>query len=124
MPCEMRQSARTKPPSPAIVCKGAVLRIAAAGMEPVAAGVYAISFVDIRYVDGHVERWLGGGSIVDTAAEPRGLMSLLGWASEVVSEHSMVADLEMAFSNVDRQALDHAPVEVVVEWNDELPRFD
>jgi hypothetical protein len=120
----MRQSARAKPPSPAIARKGAVLRIASAGMEPVAANVYAISFIDIRYLDGHVERWLGGGSIIDTSAEPRTLMSLLGWASEVVSEHSMIADLEMAFSNVDRHALDHARVELVVEWNAELPGFD
>ena len=120
----MRHSARVKPPSPAIARKGAVLRIAAPGSEPVAAGAYAISFVDIRYPDGHVERWLGSGSIVDTSSKPQPLTSLLSWAHEVASEHSMIGDLEMAFSGVDRNALDQASFEVVVEWNAELPTFD
>jgi hypothetical protein len=35
----------------------------------------------------------------------------------------MIADLGIAFSNVDRQAFSNAPVEIVVEWNAGLPEF-
>ena len=36
----------------------------------------------------------------------------------------MSGDLAMEFSGVDKQALSDAPVEIVIEWNAELPTFD
>jgi hypothetical protein len=48
----------------------------------------------------------------------------MDWATEVAIEHTLIADLGMSFSNVDRRALASAPVEIVFEWNAELPRFD
>ena len=49
---------------------------------------------------------------------------LVARGTDVAEEHSMSGDLGMAFSNVDRQALRDAPVEIIVEWNAELPEFD
>jgi hypothetical protein len=42
----------------------------------------------------------------------------------VADEHLMIGDLGMAFSNLDRQALREAPIEIVIEWNAELPKLD
>jgi len=48
---------------------------------------------------------------------------LVAWGTEVALEHSMLPDLGMAFSRVDRRALNDASVEIVVEWNAQLPEF-
>jgi hypothetical protein len=44
--------------------------------------------------------------------------------AEVADEHSMSRDLAMEFSGVDKRVLRDAPVEIVIEWNAELPEFD
>ena len=112
-----------KPPMPLILRRGAVIRVAGAGDEPAAAApAYAISFVDLRCNDGHVERWLGTGEVRDDELVP--YSGLVAWGTEVTEEHSMSGDLAMAFSGVDKQVLRDAPVEVVIEWNAELPAFD
>ena len=111
-----------KPPAPRIVRKGAVIRVAGADDQTGrAAPAYAIAFVDLRFADGHVERWLGSGSIRDQDLVP--YAELVGWGQEVALEHSLIADLGMAFSNVDRAELDAASVEVVIEWNARLPEL-
>jgi hypothetical protein len=111
-----------KPRAPAILRKGVVVRIA--GREdqtPAEANAYAIAFVDLRYEDGHVERWLGSGSLRDDPSDPVPYAELMPWAAEVAQEHSLIGDLGMSFSNVDRQALADATIEVVYEWNAKLP---
>ena len=109
-----------KPPAPRILRRGAVIRVQGpAGDTTESASAWAISFVDLQFDDGHVERWLGSGSVRDGDLVPRA--DLLAWGSEVADEHSLLADLGMAFSGVDRGALESAPVEVVVEWNAQLP---
>src|SRR3954453_17404069 len=111
-----------KPPAPRIVRKGGVVRIA--GVEdqvPAAANAYAIAFVDLRFSDGHVERWLGSGSLRDDPSDPVPYSELMTWAAEVAEEHSLIGDLGMNFSNVDRQALADATIEVVYEWNSSMP---
>jgi hypothetical protein len=118
-------AADVKPPAPEIVRKGAVVRIDAAEHDAsAAAGAYAIAFVDLRFDDGHVERWLGSGSLRDDPSDPVLYSELMGWATSVATEHTLIADLGMNFSNVDRRALETAPVEIVFEWNADLPRFD
>ena len=92
---------------------------APAGDTTESASAWAISFVDLQFDDGHVERWLGSGSVRDGDLVPRA--DLLAGGSEVADEHSLLADLGMAFAGVDRGALESAPVEVVVEWNAQLP---
>ena len=80
-----------------------------------AARAYAISLVDLQFTDGHIERWLGSGSLRDDPKHTRcpTRRVLLDWGAEVAVEHSLIADLGMNFSSVDRRALDDAPVEVV-----------
>jgi hypothetical protein len=109
-----------KPPMPRILRRGAVIRVAGAAEEPSAAApAYAISFVDLRFDDGHVERWLGAGALRDEDAVAYG--ELVAWGHEVAEEHSLIGDLGMAFSSVDRGALADAPVEIAIEWNAKLP---
>jgi hypothetical protein len=113
-----------KPAAPEILRKGAVVRIAGAEDQvPAAANAYAIAFVDLRYTDGHVERWLGSGSLRDDPTDPVPYLELMSWATEVAEEHTLISDLGMSFSNVDRQALADATVEVVYEWNAKLPEL-
>ena len=112
-----------KEPAPEILRKGAVIRIAGGPLDPAAAApAYAIAFVDLRYDDTHVERWLGSGSLRDDASDPVPYAELISWGADVAVEHAMIADLGMSFSNVDRQALSDAPVELVFEWNAKLPQ--
>jgi hypothetical protein len=114
--------ADVKSPMAEIVRKGAVIRVGGSGEETrMAAPAYAMAFVDLRFDDGHVERWLGSGSIrdEDLVAYDR----LVAWGGEVADEHPMLSDLGMAFSNLDRQMLLDAPVEIVIEWNAELPEL-
>ena len=112
-----------KMPMPKILRKGAVIRVAGAGDEALAAApAYAIAFVDLRFDDGRVERWLGSGSIRDDDLVPYD--GLVAWGGEVADEHLMVGDLGMAFAPLDREMLRDAPVEIVVEWNAELPDLE
>ena len=86
------------------------------------ARAWAISYVDIQLGDGHVERWLGSGSLHDNPTRPLPYDTLLAWGEAVADEHSMIGDLGTAFRDVDRHALESAPIEIVVEWNAELPQ--
>jgi hypothetical protein len=102
--------------------KGAVIRVAGSGEERgMAAPAYAMAFVNLRFDDGRVERWLGSGSIRDD--DLVAYDGLVAWGGEVADEHLMLSDLGMAFSNFDRQMLRDAPVEIVIEWNAELPEL-
>jgi hypothetical protein len=117
-----RNVADVKSPMPEILRKGAVIRVAGSGEEArMAAPAYAMAFVDLRFDDGHVERWLGSGSIRDDDLVAYG--ELVGWGGEVADEHVMLSDLGMAFSDFDRRTLRDAPVEIVIEWNAELPEL-
>jgi hypothetical protein len=104
--------------------KGAVVRIAGGAADgSSAAAAYAISFVDLRFDDAHIERWLGSGSLRDDPSDPVRYSELVDWGTEVALEHSLSGDLGMSFSNVDRRALEDAPIEIVFEWHAQLPDF-
>jgi hypothetical protein len=108
--------------APAVLRKGAVIRVAGTESDAaLTARAWAISYVDIQFDDGHVERWLGSGSLHEDPTRPLPYDTLLAWGEAVVGEHSMIGDLSMAFRDVDRDALENAPIEIVVEWNAELP---
>ena len=97
-----------------------MIRVAGAGeAAEAAAPAYAISFVDLRFEDEHVERWLGVGELRDEEAVV--YANLVAWGRDVAQEHSLIGDLGMAFSALDRDALEDAPVEIVIEWNATLP---
>jgi hypothetical protein len=107
---------------PEILRRGTVIRVAGSGAtRRTAAPAYAIAFVDLRFDDGHVERWLGSGSIRDD--DLVAYDELVGWGREVADEHLMLSDLGMAFSDFDRRTLRDALVEIVIEWNAELPEL-
>lgn len=120
-----RRLTKVKEPAPEILRKGALVRIAGSQHEASSAvAAYAIAFVDLRFDDGHVERWLGSGSLRNDPSDPVTYSELVAWGADVAIEHSMIADLGMSFSDVNRRALSHAPIEVVLEWNAELPEVD
>lgn len=105
---------------PQVLRRGALVRVAGAGEDSEAAApAYAISFVDLRFDDDHVERWLGAGELWDE--DPVAYADLVAWGREVAEEHSLIGDLGMAFSALDRDALEDASVEIVIEWNATLP---
>jgi hypothetical protein len=66
---------------------------------------------------------LGAGSLRDDPSTPLAFPSLRAWGAEVVDEKrgTLLGELGRAFSGVDRGALAEAPIEIVVEWNAELP---
>jgi hypothetical protein len=78
-----------------------------------------LSFVDLRYDDGHVERWLGPGSVAGFPSGDRALERLNQWAQDVADEQltSLRSEVAMSFAGVQRTDYDALPVEVVVEWN-------
>jgi hypothetical protein len=83
-----------KSPMPQIVRRGAVIRVAGSRDETSAAApAYAITFVDLRFDDGHIERWLGAGEVRDEDLVPYD--SLVAGGSEVADEHSMSGDLDI-----------------------------
>jgi len=86
-----------KPPAPAVLRKGAVVGVAGPGPEAVPISPkYALVFIDLQYDDGHVERWLGAGSLHDDPSQPFPCDSLVQWGKEVVEEQSMLGDLGRA----------------------------
>ncbi len=111
---------RMKPRAPKILRRGAVVRVQGPdGGATEAAPAWAISFVDLGFDDGHVGSVSGCSSSDDRVR----CAELVAWGVEVSEEHSLIGDLGMEFSGVDRDALDAAPVEVVIEWNARLPEF-
>lgn len=103
-----------KPPCPDLLRKGVVARVP----EEAGSSVLLLLFVDLRFADGHVERWYGQGSIRVPAAPPDG-PALVGWADEVMEEDgaTLYGELTMSFRDVSRDALAGLPTEVLVEWN-------
>jgi hypothetical protein len=82
--------------------------------------VKALSFVDLRFSDGHVERWLGPGSIVPFATVADFLATVEELGAEVIDTQGecLLKELRMSFSDVPREL--NVPSETVVEWNADL----
>jgi hypothetical protein len=102
-----------KPIAPEVVRKGSVVRIpGASGAE-----VLVLSYVDLRFDDGHVERWIGPGSGYLLPSGGDVLERLNAWGAEVIEQQyeCLVEEVAMDFRNVSAQAFADAPVEIVFE---------
>jgi hypothetical protein len=84
----------------------------------------ALAFLDIRFLDGHVERWLGPGSVGALPGEPDGMQRLQRWAADAADEFAfdIACDVARAFNTPRPPAVDHLRCdEVVIEWNHPPP---
>ena len=106
-------------PAPVPIRCGGLVRTEASGEADAGARTLVLSFVDLRFDDGHVERWLGPGSVAGFPTGDGALQRLNRWAEDVVDEHltSLRGEVAMSFVGVERAHYDQLPVEVVVEWN-------
>jgi hypothetical protein len=82
--------------------------------------VWAYTYVDLRFSDGHHERWIGTAASGTFASTAELLDRVEAWGAEVIEEFGsdLSGDLRMSFDGA--PAYLHAPVEVFVEWNCEL----
>jgi hypothetical protein len=107
---------------PELVRKGVVVRIEDSG-EP-GSRVIAHEFVDLRFADGYLERWIGMGwaRAVPSVAAPMG--ELMTWADQVAQafDGNLRYDLRVDWKDAPPpEAFADIPTEVVVEWNATLP---
>lgn len=84
-----------KPPAPTIVRKGAVVRISGRP-EDNSVSALALAFLDLRFADGHLERWLGSGTIADKSTAAEQLADVVAWAKESADEHALTVYGELA----------------------------
>ena len=102
--------------------RGAVVRIpsTALGAE---LPVLGITFVDLQFDDGHVERWFGPGLLGSTPEDPD-METVVEWAQDDVADgqaESMLAELAEDGLEIPPGALARTPVEIVFEWGVPLP---
>jgi hypothetical protein len=105
--------------APSVLRKGAVVRVSG-GRRDIGSDVIALAFLDLRFPDGHVERWLGPGSMRTVPDEPNPMVALQQWAVQASDDFAfdIAVDAKIAFSLFQPPAGDHLPCdEVVFEWN-------
>jgi hypothetical protein len=109
-------------PAPLPIRCGGLVRTEARDATDTDARTLILSFVDLRFEDGHVERWLGPGSITQFAGGEGALQRLNRAAEEVADDQlmSLCDEVAMGFRHVNRDDYEGLPVEVVVEWNQVL----
>ena len=73
-------------PAPTPIRRGALVRTEAAGPSDGEARTLILSFVDLRFEDGHTERWLGPGSVTDFLGGEGALHRLNRVAEEVADD--------------------------------------
>jgi len=110
-----------KDPAPKILRVGALIRVASERAQG-SVRAQALSMVDLRFADGHVERWLGPGVLSEHAYSVADGEALRRWGEDVYEQQAdcLVKELGMSFEAVAPSILDGASVEVVVEWNHDL----
>ena len=95
--------------------KGAVIRVAG---TPDGDGqkASAISYLDLLFENGLVERWFGPSSLQTLSRED--LAGLRQWGEYVIDEQGacLIEELAMDYRDVSTRMLD-VPVEIVVQWN-------
>jgi hypothetical protein len=112
-----------KPPPPVALRNGALVRVAG-GPHARDVEASAHSFLDLRFPDGHVERWLGPGYTGTVDTTPAGIARLQAWAREAASEFAfdIACDVARNYSVPRPPPVDDLPCdEVVVEWNSPPP---
>jgi hypothetical protein len=100
---------------------GALIRVAA-GTAAGAVRAHALSMIDVRFTDGHVERWLGPGELSNCQYASGDGAELRQWGERVYAEQGglLLGELRMSYRGVAASALKGLPVEVVLEWNQDL----
>jgi hypothetical protein len=107
------------PPAPEVLRNGALVRVSG-GPDDYGVDALALAFLDLRFADGHVERWLGPGRLGTLPAGADSMTSLQTWAAETADEFTfdIACDIARVYQcsqppDVDALRCD----EVVVEWN-------
>jgi hypothetical protein len=77
------------------------VRTEASGPSDADARTLVLAFVDLPFADGHVERWLGPGSIAGFPSGARALQRLQEWAEEVASDQLPCLGDEVAMGFTD-----------------------
>jgi hypothetical protein len=110
-----------KDPAPKVLRVVALIRVASERAQG-SARAQALSMVDLRFADGHVERWLGPGGLSEHAYSVTDGEALRRWGEDVYQQQAdcLVEELGISFEAVTPSVFDGAPVEVVVEWNHDL----
>ncbi len=114
---------------PQILRHGAVVRVASFPTQGAGVGAHALAYVDLRFKDDHVERWLHSGG---TRPRERGLdvpLVLVEWGRHVAEEqaYSLLWELSDSFplyKGKRLEVVDFGPLEVVIEWNVDLDELD
>jgi hypothetical protein len=114
---------RTKDaPAPVPIRAGGLVRTEARDPLDAGARTLVLAFVDLRFDDGHVERWLGPGSITEFPSGNDAQERLNRTAVAVVDEHlgTLRGEVSTSFAGVERSDYEGLPLEIVVEWNHTL----
>ena len=107
-------------PAPEVVRKGALVRVSG-GPDDAGSEAVALAFLDLRFPDGHVERWLGPGSV---GTLPDEMQKLQRWAADTADEFAfdIACDVARDFDAPRPPAVDHLGCdEVVIEWGHPSP---
>jgi hypothetical protein len=102
--------------------RGAVVRIPATALAP-ELPVLGITFVDLEFEDGHVERWFGPGTLGSTPEEPD-METVVEWAIDDVADgqaEPLLEELAGDGLEIPPDGLARTPVEIVFEWGVPLP---
>lgn len=84
------------------------------------AEVVGFSFLDLRFADGHVERWLGSSTATEMPAGDDAIVALQAWAREDVCDLALDIMRDIACDyDVPSTSLIHALAcdEIVIEWH-------
>jgi hypothetical protein len=113
-----------KPPAPEVVRKGAVVRVAG-GPDEGGAELIALAFLDLRFADGHLERWLGPGSVGELPQGHGAVVALQEWVRASVGDFAadIMADVARTYAVENAAIVDDLPFDdVFIEWNSSLAR--
>jgi hypothetical protein len=105
--------------APSVLRKGALVRVSG-GVRDTGSDVIAHAFLDLRFPDGHVERWLGPGRIGTIPDQPDAMAALQQLAVEASDDFAfdIAVDVKRSFKLPKPPAVDHLRCdEVVFEWN-------
>jgi hypothetical protein len=102
--------------------RGAVVRIPTAVLGP-ELPVLGLTFVDLQFDDGHVERWFGPG-VLGTTPEDPDFETVVEWAEEDVVDdqaEALLSELAEDGLEIPPGGLARTPIEIVFEWDVPLP---
>jgi hypothetical protein len=82
--------------------------------------VVGLAFLDLRFADGHVERWLGPAGLTEMPGGADAIAALQAWAREVVGGRALDIMRDIAcHHDVPSTSIIHALGcdEIVIEWH-------